>query len=147
MSKPISFNLAELERILGAKLEGNPSCAVDNIATISNSNNSSITFFANQKYKDHLVTSKAAAFIVSSEFETKNLDGNYLKCEDPYLAFAKLTHLFKTSDYDLPFIHPSAVISENSDINIFHVGQRSYSRINNVELEEKFLGSRIAKKK
>ena len=117
MSKPISFNLAELERILGAKLEGNPSCAVDNIATISNSNNSSITFFANQKYKDHLVTSKAAAFIVSSEFETKNLDGNYLKCEDPYLAFAKLTHLFKTSDYDLPFIHPSAVISKNSDIS------------------------------
>ena len=117
MSKPISFNLAELERILGAKLEGNPSCVVDNIATISNSNDSSITFFANQKYKDHLATSKAAAFIVSSEFETKNLDGNYLKCEDPYLAFAKLTHLFKTSDYDVPFIHPSAVISENSDIS------------------------------
>ena len=117
MSKPISFNLAELERILGAKLEGNPSCVVNNIATISNSNDSSITFFANQKYKDHLATSKAAAFIVSSEFETKNLDGNYLKCEDPYLAFAKLTHLFKTSDYDLPFIHPSAVISENSDIS------------------------------
>ena len=117
MSKPISFNLAELERILGAKLEGNPSCIVDNIATISNSNDSSITFFTNQKYKDHLATSKAAAFIVSSEFETKNLDGNYLKCEDPYLAFAKLTHLFKTSDYDLPFIHPSAVISENSDIS------------------------------
>ena len=117
MSKPISFNLAELERILGAKLEGNPSCVVDNIATISNSNDSSITFFANQKYKDHLAASKAAAFIVSSEFETKNLDGNYLKCEDPYLAFAKLTHLFKTSDYNLPFIHPSAVISENSDIS------------------------------
>ena len=117
MSKPISFNLAELERILGAKLEGNPSCIVDNIATISNSNDSSITFFTNQKYKDHLATSKAAAFIVSSEFETKNLDGNYLKCEDPYLAFAKLTHLFKTSDYDLPFVHPSAVISENSDIS------------------------------
>jgi len=117
VSKPISFNLAELERVLGAKLEGNPSCVVDNIATISNSNDSSITFFANQKYKNHLVTSKAAAFIVPSEFETKNLDGNYLKCEDPYLAFAKLTHLFKTSDYELPFIHPSAVISENSDIS------------------------------
>jgi len=35
---------------------------------------------------------------------------------------------------------------KNSEINIFHVGQRSYSRINNVELEEKFLGSRISKK-
>ena len=35
---------------------------------------------------------------------------------------------------------------KNSEINVFHVGQRSFSRINNVELEEKFLGSRIAKK-
>ena len=35
---------------------------------------------------------------------------------------------------------------KNSEINIFHVGQRSFSRINNVELEEKFLGSRITKK-
>ena len=31
---------------------------------------------------------------------------------------------------------------KNSEIDIFHVGQRSYSRINHSELEEKFLGSK-----
>mgnify|MGYP003346726950 CR=1 FL=1 len=44
MSKSISFNLGELQEILNATLKGDPSCVVDNIATISNSNDSSISF-------------------------------------------------------------------------------------------------------
>ena len=44
MSKSISFNLGELQEILNATLKGDPSCVVDNISTISNSNDSSISF-------------------------------------------------------------------------------------------------------
>ena len=116
MSKPKSFNLADLEKILDAKLVGNPECVVDNIATITNSNDTSISFITNKKYTQHLNDSKAAAVIVSSDFKIKK-DGNYLKCDDPYSAYAKLTHVFKSSDHDLPFIHPSAVISEDSEID------------------------------
>ena len=116
MSKPKSFNLADLEKILDATLVGNPECVVDNLATISNSNETSISFITNKKYTQHLNDSKAAAVIVSSDFEIKK-DGNYLKCDDPYSAYAKLTHVFKPSDHDLPFIHPSAVISEDSEID------------------------------
>ena len=36
---------------------------------------------------------------------------------------------------------------KNSEIDIFHVGERSYSRINNSELEEKLLGSKLNKRK
>ena len=36
---------------------------------------------------------------------------------------------------------------KNSEIDIFHVGQRSYSRINHSELEEKFFGSKKVKTK
>ena len=116
MSKPKSFNLADLEKILDATLVGNPECVVDNLATISNSNDTSISFITNKKYTQHLNDSKAAAVIVSSDFKIKK-DGNYLKCDDPYSAYAKLTHVFKSSDHDLPFIHPSAVISEDSEID------------------------------
>mgnify|MGYP001158607686 FL=1 len=116
MSKPKSFNLADLEKILDATLVGDPDRVVDNIATISNSNDTSISFITNNKYKQYLSDSKAAAVIVSNEFDI-TLDGNYLKCDDPYLAYAKLTHLFKSDDYDFPYIHPSAVISEDSEID------------------------------
>mgnify|MGYP001371324364 FL=1 len=116
MSKPKSFNLAYLEKILDATLVGDPDRSVDNIATISNSNETSISFITNNKYKQYLSDSKAAAVIVSNEFDI-TLDGNYLKCDDPYLAYAKLTHLFKSDDNDLPYIHPSAVISEDSEID------------------------------
>ncbi len=116
MSKPKSFNLADLEKILDATLVGDPDCVVDNIATISNSNETSISFISNKKYKQFLSDTRAAAVIVSSDFETK-IDGNYLKCVDPYLAYAKLTHIFQSSDHDFPYIHPSAVISEDSEID------------------------------
>ena len=116
MSKPKSFNLADLEKILDATLVGDPECVVDNLATISNSNNTSISFITNNKYKKYLSDSKAAAFIVYSDFDTK-IDGNYLKCDDPYLAYAKLTNVFKSSDHDFPYIHPTAVISEDSEID------------------------------
>lgn len=116
MSKPKSFNLADLEKILDATLVGDPDRVVDNIATISNSNDTSISFITNNKYKQYLSDSKAAAVIISNEFDI-TLDGNYLKCDDPYLAYAKLTHLFKSDDCDFPYIHPSAFISEDSEID------------------------------
>ena len=47
MSKPKSFNLADLEKILDATLVGDPDRVVDNIATISNSNDTSISFITN----------------------------------------------------------------------------------------------------
>ena len=62
MSKSISFNLGELQEILNATLKGDPSCVVDNIATISNSNDSSISFVTDNKYKKYSKESKAAAF-------------------------------------------------------------------------------------
>jgi len=116
VSKPKSFNLADLEKILDATLVGDPNCVVDNIATISNSNDTSISFITNNKYKQYLIDSKAVAVIVSNEFDIK-IEGNYLKCDDPYLAYAKLTHMFKSNDHDFPYIHPSAVISEDSEID------------------------------
>ncbi len=61
MSKPKSFNLADLEKILDATLVGDPDRVVDNIATISNSNDTSISFITNNKYKQYLSDSKAAA--------------------------------------------------------------------------------------
>ena len=116
MSKSISFNLGELQEILNATLKGDPSCVVDNIATISNSNDSSISFVTDNKYKKYSKESKAAALIVSKDF-TLESDQNYLICEDPYLAYAKISNLFCEDEINFPTIHPSAVISEEANID------------------------------
>ena len=90
MSKSISFNLGELQEILNATLKGDPSCVVDNISTISNSNDSSISFVTDSKYKKYSKESKAAALIVSKDF-TLESDQNYLICEDPYLSLIHIS--------------------------------------------------------
>ena len=103
MPKHKSFKLIELEKLLDAKLEGNPDCLVDNISTTLNSNNSSITFVTNKKYFGHIDNCKAAAIIVSKQFEIKD-EKNYLVCDDPYAAYARLSNLFSDDHLALPYI-------------------------------------------
>ena len=116
MSKPKSFKLSELANITGSKLVGND-VLVDNLATIQHANKTSLTFVANKKYYHLLSETKAGSVIVDKNSEMSN-GKNFLISENPYLAFAKLTKLFKTSDNKkLPFIHETAVIDKDSFID------------------------------
>ena len=84
---------------------------------IENAQKNSITFLSNNKYSNLLANSKASAVIVSNDFET-NDNFNYLKTDDPYLAYAKLSNLFDNDDdIEIPFIHSSAVISKKAIID------------------------------
>ena len=116
MSKPKSFRLSELASITGSKLVGNDDL-VDNIATIQCANKTSITFLANKKYNHLLSKTSANAIIVEKNVEISS-DKNFLISENPYLAFAKLTTVFKTSrTKKLPFIHETVVIDKSSVID------------------------------
>ena len=117
MSQKKEYTLAEIAEITGSQIVGNSSAVVNNIATLENANKDSISFLANKKYQKHIKTTSANAVIVSTSFEIDNRL-NYLLSEDPYIAYAKLTTLFKESIFELdnPIIHPSAVISNESKI-------------------------------
>ena len=116
MSKLKSFNLGELEKLLEGKLVGNPDFLVDNLATLKNSNSTSITFITNNRYKSALKNCSANAFIVSKNFEIQDKK-NYLVFKDPYLAYAKLTKIFKEDDLEFPLIHKSAEISDKAIVS------------------------------
>ena len=117
MSQKKEYTLAEIAEITGSQIVGNSSAVVNNIATLENAKKDSISFLANKKYQKHIKTTSANAVIVSTSFEIDNRL-NYLLSEDPYIAYAKLTTLFKESIFELdnPIIHPSAVISNESKI-------------------------------
>ena len=117
MSKHKSFTLEELAKATGSLVIGDSSCSVDNLSTIENANETSITFLSNKKYASSMEQSKACAVIVSSDFiEDGNF--NYLKSDDPYLAYAKISKLFKIDDdIKIPFVHKSAVISDKAKIH------------------------------
>ena len=123
MSKQKSFTLKELAKLTESVLVGDPNGVIDNISSILNANKSSITFLSNLKYLSSLVNSNACAVIVNKDFKDDS-KFNYLKSDDPYLAYAKLTKLFKDeSDFSIPFIHDSAVISKTASVSKkVHIG-------------------------
>ena len=117
MSQKKEYTLAEIAEFTGSQIVGNSLAVVNNIATLQNANKDSISFLANKKYQKHIKTTSANAVIVSTSFEIDNRL-NYLLSKDPYIAYAKLTTLFKESIFELdnPIIHPSAIISNESKI-------------------------------
>ena len=117
MSQKKEYTLAEIAEFTGSQIVGNSLAVVNNIATLENANKDSISFLANKKYQKHIKTTSANAVIVSTSFEIDNRL-NYLLSKDPYIAYAKLTTLFKESIFELdnPIIHPSAIISNESKI-------------------------------
>ena len=123
MPKQKSFTLKELAKVTESILIGDPSSVVDNISSIANANSTSVTFLSNLKYSSSLANSKACAVVVHKNFEDDN-KFNYLKSDDPYLTYAKLTKLFKDeSELVIPFIHDSAVISDTASVSKkVHIG-------------------------
>jgi UDP-3-O-[3-hydroxymyristoyl] glucosamine N-acyltransferase len=117
VSQKKEYTLAEIAEFTGSQIVGNSLAVVNNIATLENANKDSISFLANKKYQKHIKTTSANAVIVSTSFEIDNRL-NYLLSKDPYIAYAKLTTLFKESIFELdnPIIHPSAIISNESKI-------------------------------
>jgi len=127
VSKQKSFTLKELANATDSTLVGDENCLVDNLSSIKNSSKSSITFLSNNKYASSLKSSKAAAVIVNNDFQDDK-KFNYLKTEDPYLAYAKISNLFEDdSDIKIPFIHKSSVISEKAIVHKdVYIGSNCY---------------------
>jgi UDP-3-O-[3-hydroxymyristoyl] glucosamine N-acyltransferase len=111
------YTLFEIAEYTGSKVVGDSKSIVDNINTLEKASSNSLSFFANSKYIKHLKASKAGAILVHKSFKITD-EKNYLVSEDPYLAYAKASSLFKNDSFEIHNrrIHPSAVISEQSSI-------------------------------
>ena len=123
MSGP-SYSLKTLAEKVNGKLVGNPNVSISSIATIQNASNGCISFLANPKYKQYLISSSASAIIVSPEY-SEDLKTSGIISDDPYAAYAIISSLFNShlnpySNKDNSFfvhetssIHDSAIIGPN----------------------------------
>ena len=114
MPKEKGYSLSYIADLTNTKIVGNKDFIVDNLSTLENASNSSITFIANTKYRKYLKNSKSLAIITNQE----NLEEdhrNYIVNENPYEVYAHVSKLFKSGNIELEnkSIHPSAVISND----------------------------------
>jgi len=113
-----SYSLLELSKLLETSLIGDGNAIVDNLKTIQDANESSLSFVANQKYSKYLSSSKALAFIVHPNTIDGIDEGNYLVADDPYLAFAKASSLFSSNliKQNIGSVHPTATVFPETNL-------------------------------
>ncbi|MGH7549381.1 MAG: UDP-3-O-(3-hydroxymyristoyl)glucosamine N-acyltransferase [Gemmatimonadota bacterium] len=106
--------LGELAGAIGARLEGDPDFIVDGIASLEQAGPQDLSFLANQRYETAAMASEAGALIVGRDFEA---DGrNVLRCENPYLAYARAVSVLSPEPTIEGGIHPSAIVDPSASV-------------------------------
>lgn len=111
-----SFTLKQLADTLQAQYRGDPEYAITGLATLAKASSKDISFFANARYRAELPHTKAGIVIIASE-HLKDCPSHALLTKDPYLAFAKIAHLFAPSSSKAPTIHPTAVVDPSAELD------------------------------
>jgi UDP-3-O-[3-hydroxymyristoyl] glucosamine N-acyltransferase len=108
------MKLAELALILGATCHGDQAQEITGVEGIEQAGPGQVTFVANPKYTPFARTTKAAAVLVTEDFEP--IAAATLRTSNPYLAFARAIDVFHPAPQYPPGIHPTAVIDSSAQI-------------------------------
>ena len=114
------LRLGQIVESLGGVLHGNPEGVIEGLAPLESATVQQISFLSHPKYQSQLAASQAGCVIVSPTFEAQAIArGTCIVTPDPYVYFARLTRLWKSS---LPRaaangIHPSAVVDPTAVID------------------------------
>ena len=128
----MQFTAEQIARIIGGKIEGDPSVGVSSFGKIEEAQQGQLSFLANPKYEDHLYHTRASIIIINEDFHLKHpVEATLLRVPDAYSAFAALLTQYqriKTQQLvgveEPAFIHPKAKLGENVYIGAFvYVGE------------------------
>lgn len=111
------YTLRELADMFGGQVVGSPETCVHGLASLQTATANDLTFLANAQYKKFLAQSQAGAFLLKSEHVDEHFNGNALLVSDPYLIYAKISHLFDKKPKAKQGIHPTAVIAETACVD------------------------------
>lgn len=109
------WKLGELATQLGVTLKGDPELKVDHLATLSAAGEGGLSFLANPLYRSQLADTKATAVILAED-TAADCGCAALVSDNPYLVYAKASHLFDNRPQLEPGVHPSAVVA--SDVTL-----------------------------
>jgi UDP-3-O-[3-hydroxymyristoyl] glucosamine N-acyltransferase len=115
------MKLVELAELLGAKCQGDEDLEITGVEGIETAGAGQLTFVANPKYTPFARTTKAAAVLVTEDFE--EISTATLRTPNPYLAFARAIDFFHPAPVYAPGIHSTAVIDPSATVGAnVHMG-------------------------
>ncbi|MBJ9985139.1 UDP-3-O-(3-hydroxymyristoyl)glucosamine N-acyltransferase [Acinetobacter sp. S40] len=125
--KARSYRLEDLAHLVQGEPLGNKDLTFTGLASLEHANSSQISFVNGDKYLEAAQNSQAGALIIPVELKDQLAQQkNFIIVNNPYLAFAQLTHVFEkkieqTGIESTAQIHPSALISESAYIGHYVV--------------------------
>jgi UDP-3-O-[3-hydroxymyristoyl] glucosamine N-acyltransferase len=115
-----SKTLNELASAVGGEVVGDGDIVIRRVASIEEAGEGEITFLNNPQYRRFLRECRASGVIVGPE----GLDAaqssrrlNFLRCSDPYLAFAKVSQLFSPAPRFNGKISPGAYVDQSATVD------------------------------
>ncbi|MCQ9469653.1 UDP-3-O-(3-hydroxymyristoyl)glucosamine N-acyltransferase [Pseudomonas alliivorans] len=111
-----TIKLGQLAEFLGATLRGDKDKDINGLATLQEAGPDQISFLANPQYRRFLTDTQAAAVLLKPA-DAESFTGNALLVPDPYLAYARISHLFDPKPKAAAGIHPTAVISDDAIVD------------------------------
>ncbi len=115
-----AVHLGQLAQLLGAELVGDATQEVTRIGPLESADRATISFLSNPRYQAQLASTQAGCVIVAPALRELALArGAALICDDPYLAFARLTQWWAARQRRAPVlgVHASAVVEAGAFID------------------------------
>ena len=111
-----TIKLGQLAEFLGATLRGDQDKDINGLATLQEAGPDQISFLANPQYRKFLIDTQAAAVLLKPA-DADSFAGDALLVPDPYLAYARVSHLFDPKPKAAAGIHPTAVIADDAVVD------------------------------
>ncbi|MCD5988127.1 UDP-3-O-(3-hydroxymyristoyl)glucosamine N-acyltransferase [Pseudomonas sp. CDFA 553] len=111
-----TIKLGQLAEFLGATLRGAEDKEITGLATLQEAGPGQVSFLANPQYRKFLVDTQASALLLKPA-DADSYAGDALLVPDPYLAYARISHLFDPKPKAVAGVHPTAVIADDAQID------------------------------
>ncbi len=110
------MKLGQLAEFLGATVSGDPEKIITGLATLQEAGPAQLSFLANPQYRKFLPDSHAGAVLLKAA-DAEGFQGDALIVPDPYLAYARISHLFDPKPRASAGVHPTAVIAADAQVD------------------------------
>ena len=110
------IKLGQLAEFLGATLRGDQDRNITGLATLQEAGPDQLSFLANPQYRKYLAEAKAGAVLLKPA-DADAYSGDALLVPDPYLAYARISHLFDPKPKASVGVHPSAVVANDAQVD------------------------------
>ncbi|MBD8122870.1 UDP-3-O-(3-hydroxymyristoyl)glucosamine N-acyltransferase [Pseudomonas lutea] len=111
-----TITLGQLAEFLGATLRGPADKHITGLATLQEAGPDQVSFLANPQYRKFLATTHAAAVLLKPA-DAEGYTADALLVPDPYLAYARISHLFDPKPKAPVGVHPTAVVAEDAFVD------------------------------